>query len=139
MRFWIFMIAALACSAADAQEAPSSWMLLLRTDTGATFAPTTYETASECRMLADRIEEHTAYRADCLPAHYAQGDVATYEAAQKADDDARKKRTAEIAAQRPALEAERAEITSLSPERRTLKQMQRLNEIETLIGPVPAN
>ena len=140
MRALVFMLALLAWSAAEAQEQPSSWMLLLQTDSGAAFAPTTYETGNECQMLADRIEEHTANRTACLPAHYSESAVRSFmekqaaiELKQQNDAAAARQRLADLEKQRPALEAERRSIVE---DRSKINQQQyakRVLEIDALL------
>lgn len=110
-------------------------MLLIRTDQGSVFAPVVYETGDECEMVATKIEERTSHRPECLPAHYAAKEVQVFQAARKAKRETAIEKAQEIAKLRPQLEAERQSILSDRIKRNTLRYMERLKEIEALIGP----
>lgn len=137
MRSMMFLAGVLIVSPAAAQEGPTSWMLLLRTDTGVAFAPTTYEKREECEMVAESIYQITLPRRPaCLPAHFADHQVAEFEAEQEALIVRARERIRDIEQKRPQLEAEREEILSDRVKRNTLRYMDRLKEIDALIGPV---
>lgn len=137
MRSLVFLFAVLLSSTASAQEPPSSWMLLLRTDSGVAFAPTTYDTESECLLVAVPLRGDEAA---CTPAHYPASTIKAFEEQRAANDlkeqnDAAvaKQRLGDLEKQRPALEAERRAIVEDRNKLNQQKYAKRVLEIDALL------